>query len=49
MKIICARCKTFLGEQEPFDNPAEIKVKCSVCIASDKERASRFKPKPKPG
>jgi len=49
MKIICARCKTFLGEQEPFDNPAEVKAKCSACITKDKERASRFTPKPKPG
>ncbi len=49
MKIICVRCKTFLGEQEPFDNLAEIKAKCSACITKDKEVASRFTPKPKPG
>ena len=49
MKIICARCKTFQGEQEPFDNPAEIKAKCSACITKDKEVASKFTPKPKPG
>jgi len=49
MKIICGRCKTFLGEQEPFDNLAEIKVKCAACITKDKERASKFTPKPKPG
>lgn len=49
MKIICARCKTFLGEQEPFDNATEVKVKCTACITKDKERASSFTPKPKPG
>ena len=49
MKIICSRCKTFLGEQEPFDNPAEVKAKCSACITKDKERASKFIPKPRPG
>jgi len=49
MKIICARCKIFLGEQEPFDNSVEIKAKCTACITKDKERALRFTPKPKPG
>ncbi|MFA5118810.1 MAG: hypothetical protein WC695_08185 [Candidatus Omnitrophota bacterium] len=49
MKIVCSRCKTFLGEQEPLDNPAEVKAKCSSCITKDKERASSFTPKPKPG
>jgi hypothetical protein len=49
MKIICSRCKIFLGEQEPFDNPAEIKAKCAGCIAKEKEEALRFTPKPLPG
>lgn len=49
MKIICGRCKTFLGEQEPFDNPVEIKAKCSACITKDKEVVSKFTLKPKPG
>ena len=49
MKIICSRCKIFLGEQEPFDNPAEIKAKCPGCIAKEKEETSRFIPKPLPG
>ncbi|HHT9138647.1 MAG TPA: hypothetical protein ACFYEK_15555 [Candidatus Wunengus sp. YC60] len=49
MKIICSRCKMFLGEQEPFDNPAEIKAKCTGCITKEKEEASRFTPKPLPG
>ncbi len=47
MQIICGCCKIFLGEQKPFDNPTEIKVKCSACIAKDIERASRFISKPK--
>ncbi|MCX5668911.1 MAG: hypothetical protein NTX89_02155 [Candidatus Omnitrophica bacterium] len=49
MKIICSRCKILLGEQEPFDNPAEIKAKCTDCITKEKEEASRFTPKPLPG
>ncbi|MBF0522214.1 MAG: hypothetical protein HQL24_04060 [Candidatus Omnitrophica bacterium] len=49
MKIICTHCKMILGEQEPFDNPVEIKAKCPVCITKDKEVAPRFTPKPKPG
>ena len=49
MKIVCSRCKIFLGEQEPFDNPAEIKAKCPGCIAKEKEEVSRFIPKPLPG
>jgi len=49
MKIICSCCKILLGEQEPFDNSAEIKAKCTVCITKDKEVASKFTPKPKPG
>lgn len=49
MKIICSRCKAVLGEQEPFDNPAEIKAKCTGCIAKEKEETSRFTSKPKLG
>lgn len=49
MKIICGRCKTIMGEQEPFDDLSKIKAKCTACIAKDKEEASRFIPKPKPG
>lgn len=49
MKIICSRCKILLGEQEPFDNSAEIKAKCTACITKEKEEASRFTPKPRPG
>ena len=49
MKIICSRCKVLLGEQEPFDNPAEIEAKCTGCITKEKEEASRFTPKPLPG
>jgi len=49
MKIICSFCKTALGEQEPFDNPAEIKAKCVACITKEQEEASRFIFEPKPG
>jgi hypothetical protein len=49
MKIICSRCKTVLGEQGPFDSLAEIKAKCTACIAKEKEETSRFIPKPLPG
>ena len=49
MKIICSRCKILLGEQEPFDNSAEIQAKCTGCITKEKEETSRFTSKPLPG
>ena len=49
MRIICSSCDKILGEQEPFDNPAEVKVKCLDCLEKEKEEASRFQPMPKPG
>lgn len=41
MKIICIRCKTVLGEQEPWDDPTEKAAKCPNCIEAEKEEAIR--------
>lgn len=49
MRIICSRCDKVLGEQEPYDNPAEVKVKCLDCLEKEREDASRFQPMPKLG
>lgn len=49
MRIICSRCDKALGEQEPFDNPAEVKAKCLDCLEKEKEEASRFQSMPRPG
>lgn len=49
MKILCTSCNKVLGEQAPFDDASKIYAKCSDCIAKEKEEASKFKPKPKPG
>lgn len=45
MKIICRRCKKVIGEQAPYKDNAEIKAKCSECIAKDKIVGARFTPK----
>jgi hypothetical protein len=49
LRILCSRCDKALGEQEPFDNPAEVKVKCLDCLEKEKAEASRFQPMPRPG
>ena len=49
MRIICSRCDKVLGEQEPFNNPAQVKAKCLDCLEKEKEDASRFQPMPKLG
>jgi hypothetical protein len=52
MKIICSACKTILGEQKPFDDPSEIKAKCTSCLAKEKEAALKAlvsQPMPEPG
>ena len=49
MKIVCSRCNRVLGEQEPLDNTAEVKVKCTDCIENERLEAARFHPMPKPG
>lgn len=49
MRIICSCCDKVLGEQEPCDNPAEVKVKCLDCLEKEREDASRFQPMPKLG
>lgn len=47
MRIICFYCGKALGEQEPFDNPSEIKAKCIDCLEKEKEEASKFQPMPR--
>jgi len=49
VRIICSRCDKVLGEQEPYDNLAEVKAKCLDCLEKEKEEASKFQPMPKPG
>jgi len=39
MKIICSNCKTLLGEQKPFNDPSEVKAKCTSCLIKEKEEA----------
>ena len=48
MKIICARCKTIMGEQGPYKDPSETKATCTACIEKAKEEAARFVPEPAP-
>lgn len=49
MKIICAVCKTTLGEQKPFNDPSEIKAKCVACLNKEKEEARKTRPIPEVG
>jgi len=49
MKILCTTCNKVLGEQAPFDNSSKVYAKCTDCLNKEKEEASKFKPKPKPG
>lgn len=46
MKIVCLRCKKTIGEQAPYDDPAEVKAKCAGCIEKEKAAASCYKPSP---
>ena len=46
MKIVCLRCKKTIGEQAPYNDPAEAKAKCAGCLAKEKELASQYKPSP---
>ena len=52
MKIVCYLCKKVIGEQKPFDNPAEVLAKCTNCLAKEKEQALQAlkkEPMPEPG
>jgi len=46
MKIVCLRCKKALGEQTPYNDPTEVKAKCTGCLEKEKAMASSYKPSP---
>lgn len=50
MKIICAWCKKFLGEKEPFDDLSETHAKCTDCLKKQSEdnRRDLYGPKDLP-
>jgi len=43
MKIICVKCEKLMGETEPFDDPKEIKAKCTDCVSQEKKKRASQK------